>query len=130
MTLADGHPHPARVLATDGTGDLAALAVATGGLPAMAHRAAWRLRPRHWVRALGHPWGSTGAATTGMVIDVSPPPELPHWRGEFIQVGMHLRPGYSGGPLVDGHGCLVGINTIMAGPEMAQAESLPAPRRC
>ena len=72
ITLADGHTLPARVVATDGNGDLAALAVATGGLPAIAHPAAWRLRPRHWVRALGHPWGITGAATAGMVIDVSP----------------------------------------------------------
>jgi S1-C subfamily serine protease len=125
ITLADGHTLPARVVATNGNGDLAALAVATGGLPAIAHPAAWRLRPGHWVVALGHPWGITGAATAGMVIDVSPPPELPHWRGEFIQVGMHLRPGYSGGPLVDGHGCLVGINTMMAGPEVGLAIPFP-----
>jgi serine protease Do len=125
ITLADGRTLPARVLATDGNADLAALAVAAGGLPAIAHPAAWRLRAGHWVLALGHPWGITGAATAGMVIDVGPPPELPRWRGEWIQVGVHLRPGYSGGPLVDGHGCLVGINTMMAGPEVGLAIPFP-----
>jgi serine protease Do len=125
ITLADGRTLPARVLATDGNADLAALAVAAGGLPAIAHPAAWRLRAGHWVLALGHPWGITGAATAGMVIDVGPPLELPRWRGEWIQVGVHLRPGYSGGPLVDGHGCLVGINTMMAGPEVGLAIPFP-----
>jgi S1-C subfamily serine protease len=126
ITLVDGRTLPARVLATDAQADLAALAVAADGLPAIAHPAAWHLQPGHWVLALGHPWGLTGAVTAGMVIDVGAPPELPRWRSALIQVGMHLRPGYSGGPLVDGHGCLVGINTMMAGPEVGLAIPLPA----
>ena len=125
ITLADGRILPGRVLATDGDADLAALAVTAGALPSIAHTASWLLRPGHWVLALGHPWGITGAATAGMVIDVGPPPELPRWRGELIQVGMHLRPGYSGGPLVDGHGRLVGLNTMMAGPEVGLAIPFP-----
>jgi S1-C subfamily serine protease len=125
ITLADGRTLPARVLATDGHTDLAALVVTAGDLPAIAHPAPWLLRPGHWVLALGHPWGLPGAVTAGMVIDVGLPPELPRWRSELIQVGMHLRPGYSGGPLVDGHGYLVGINTMMAGPEVGLAIPFP-----
>jgi S1-C subfamily serine protease len=45
--------------------------------------------------------------------------------GELIQVSLHLRPGHSGGPLVDGHGRLVGINTMMAGPDVGLAIPLP-----
>lgn len=125
VTLMDGRKFSARVLATDVDHDLAALSVAAGGLPAITRTAAWSLRPGHWVLALGHPWGLTGAATAGMVIDVSAPPEMPHWRGELIQVGVHLRPGYSGGPLVDAHGHLVGINTMMAGPDVGLAIPWP-----
>jgi serine protease Do len=126
ITLADGRTLLARVLAADSKADLAALVVSAGALPAIAHATPWLLRPGHWVLALGHPWGVTGAATAGMVIDVGPPPEMPRWRGELIQVSVHLRPGYSGGPLVDAHGHLVGINTMMAGPDVGLA--IPFPR--
>ena len=126
LTLADGRTLPARVLATDIDNDLAVLSVAARSLPTIAHAASWILQPGHWVLALGHPWGVTGAVTAGMVIDVGAPPEMPRLRGEFIQVSAHLRPGYSGGPLVDGHGCLVGINTMMAGPDVGLA--IPFPR--
>jgi S1-C subfamily serine protease len=40
---------------------------------------------------------------------------------EWIAVSLHLRPGHSGGPLVDVQGRLVGINTMMAGPEVGLA---------
>jgi serine protease Do len=125
ITLVDGRTLPARVLATARNADLAVLAVAVNGLPAIVHAPSWLLRPGHWVLALGHPWGLTGAATAGMVIDMGPPPEMPRWRGELIQVSVHLRPGYSGGPLVDGHGHLVGINTMMAGPDVGLAIPFP-----
>ena len=51
---------------------------------------------------------------------MGPPPEIPT-RGELIQVGLHLRPGHSGGPLVDINGRLVGINTMIAGPDVGLA---------
>jgi serine protease Do len=44
------------------------------------------------------------------------------WSGhEWISVGLHLRPGHSGGPLVDVQGRLVGINTMMTGLEVGMA---------
>jgi S1-C subfamily serine protease len=62
-----------------------------------------------------------GAVTAGIVIDTGQPPELPRYRGELIQVSLHLRPGHSGGPMVDVAGRLVGINTMIAGPEVGLA---------
>jgi S1-C subfamily serine protease len=49
------------------------------------------------------------------------PPELAGSGRELIQVDLPLRPGYSGGPLVDVRGRLLGINTMMAGPEVGLA---------
>jgi S1-C subfamily serine protease len=63
----------------------------------------------------------TGAATAGVVIGVGLPPEMPSFRRELIQVSLHLRPGHSGGLLMDGYGRLVGINTMMAGPDVGLA---------
>jgi len=48
-------------------------------------------------------------------------PEMPHAGREWVAVSAHLRPGHSGGPLLDARGRLVGINTMMAGPEVGLA---------
>ncbi len=80
------------------------------------------LRPGQWVMALGHPWGVAGAATGGVVIGAGPDlSEQPLPGQEWIAVSLSLRPGHSGGPLVDAQGRLVGINTMMAGPEVGMA---------
>jgi S1-C subfamily serine protease len=112
---------PARLLAYSRSLDIAALSVDAKGLPAIELGNSRDLQPGQWVLAMGHPWGVIGAATVGVVIDVGLPPEMPGLGRELIQVDLPLRPGYSGGPLVDVHGRLVGINTMMAGPEVGLA---------
>lgn len=121
ITLPDGRTLPARVLAADSNRDLAALAVEANNLPTITPGESQKLQPGQWVLAVGHPWGVLGAATAGIVINMGTPPEMPVHRGEFIQVGLHLRPGHSGGPLVDVQGRLVGINTMITGPEVGLA---------
>lgn len=120
----EGRRWPARVIARDPAHDLAALAVEARGLPALEVGDSRRLRPGEWVVALGHPWGVAGAATAGVVIGVGADlPEAPRLgRGEeWIAVSLRLRPGHSGGPLVDAQGRLLGLNTVMAGPEVGLA---------
>ncbi len=121
VTLSDGRTLPARLLAYDATHDLAALAVDAIGLPAIELGDSRQLQPGQWVLALGHPWGVPGAVTAGVVIGVGPLPEIATPQRELIHLGLHLRPGHSGGPLVDVRGRLVGINTMMAGPDVGVA---------
>jgi S1-C subfamily serine protease len=121
VTLPDGRTLPGRLLAEDTSRDLAAIAVEASGLPTIEVGQSTRLRPGQWVLALGHPWGVAGAVTAGAIIDIGPPPEMLPARGEFIQVGLPLRPGHSGGPLVDVAGRLIGINTMITGPEVGLA---------
>jgi serine protease Do len=122
VTLPDGRTLPARVLAHDADHDLAALAVDATGLPAIQVGPSQHLQPGQWVMALGHPWGVTGAVTSGVVIGAgSEWPEMPHSGREWVVVSLHLRPGYSGGPLVDAQGRLVGVNTMMTGPDVGVA---------
>ena len=122
VTLPDGRTLPARVLAHDADHDLAALAVDATGLPAIQVGQSQHLHPGQWVMALGHPWGVTGAATSGIVIGAgSEWPEMPQSGREWVVVSLHLRPGYSGGPLVDAQGRLVGVNTMMTGPDVGVA---------
>jgi serine protease Do len=122
VVLPDGTRLAARVLAHDRHLDVAALSVAETGLPSIELGDSRTLQPGQWVTALGHPWGIHGAATGGVIIGVgSNLPEMPEDDRELIVVGLQLRPGYSGGPLVDDQGRLVGLNTMMIGPEVGVA---------
>lgn len=116
VTLWDGRSFPARLLAADEALDLAALAVEANGLPTIEPGDSRALHVGQWVTAVGHPWGIRGAAAAGTIIDTGVPVE---WNGagrEMIQVGIQLRPGHSGGPMLDENGRLVGINTMISGP--------------
>jgi S1-C subfamily serine protease len=121
VALADGRTLPARLLAHDTSLDLAALKVDAAGLPAIELGRSMRLQPGQWVLAMGHPWGVPSAATAGVVIGVGPHPEGILPQRELIQVNLPLRPGHSGGPLVDARSRLVGVNTMMNGPEVGLA---------
>lgn len=129
VTLPDGRTFPARVLASDQNHDLAAISIEASNLPTITLGDSRQLQPGHWVLAVGHPWGVPGAVTAGVVIDTGTPPEVPINRGDFIQVGLHLRPGHSGGPLVDVQGRLVGINTMITGPNVGLAVPIHAVKR-
>ena len=119
VILPDGSNLPARILAHDASLDMAALSVDASGLPTIELGDSRTLRPGQWVMALGHPWGVSGAATGGVVIGAGV--EMPQFNQEWIAVSLHLRPGYSGGPLVDAEGRLVGINTMMMSLEVGMA---------
>ena len=121
VTLPDQRVLPARLLARDERSDIAALVVEASDLPAMELGNSKALNPGDLVLAVGHPWGVLGAATMGVVIAVGIPPEMTRLGRDLIQVSLHLRPGHSGGPLVDVHGKLVGVNTMMAGPDVGMA---------
>jgi serine protease Do len=122
VILPDGSARTARVLARDSSIDVAVLAVDAGLLPTIQPGQSRDLRAGQWVMALGHPWGVPGAATAGVVIGTGEDmPEMPLPGRDWIAVGLHLRPGHSGGPLVDSRGRLVGINTMMIGPEVGMA---------
>ena len=122
VVLPDGSSHAARVLAQDSTLDVAALMVDASALAAFDLGDSKSLRPGQWVTALGHPWGVAGAATAGTVIGVGTDlPGMPLTGREWIAVSLRVRPGHSGGPLVDAQGRLAGINTMMVGPGIGLA---------
>jgi serine protease Do len=122
VVLPDGRSLPARVLAHDPQRDLALLSVKASGLTPMALGDSSQLRPGELVFAVGHPWGVARAATAGVVIGLGGDmPEMSANRREWLMVSLVLRPGNSGGPLVDVAGRLLGVNTIMTGPEVGGA---------
>lgn len=122
VDLPDGRTLPAEILASDPDRDLAALHVDAEGLPTIQLADSRAVRAGQWVTALGHPWGVQGAATAGVVIGMGKEwPEMARARYDWLVVGLHMRPGHSGGPLVDVHGRLLGINTMINGPDVGLA---------
>jgi len=120
--LPDGRGLPARVLAHDPQRDLALLQVKASGLTPLSLGDAEQLRAGELVFAVGHPWGVARAATAGVVIGLGGDmPEMASGRREWLMVSLVLRPGNSGGPLVDAAGRLLGVNTIMTGPGVGGA---------
>ncbi len=121
VTLWDGSSLRGQVVAVDRKKDLAAIAVEAKELPAAEMAARGQAQPGQWVIALGHPWGIEGAVTAGIIIAVGRPVEELPYDGELIQAGLRLRPGHSGGPMLNYDGRLVGINTMISGPDVGLA---------
>jgi S1-C subfamily serine protease len=130
VTLPDGRPFdsaqgktlPAQLIAHDREHDLAALSVDATDLPTIALGDSRQLQPGQWVMAIGHPWGMPGAVTGGIVIGSgSEFPEMPPSGRDWVVVSLHMRPGHSGGPLIDSEDRLVGVNTMITGPDVGVA---------
>jgi serine protease Do len=119
VELADGRVFDAEILSRDSDCDLAALRIQAEGLPTAQLADSRAVRPGQYVMALGHPWGIVGAATAGVLIGMGRQwPEMPPTRQDWLVVSLHLRPGHSGGPLVDARGRFLGINTMINGPDV------------
>lgn len=129
VTLPDGRHLPATVLAQDRNIDLAALSV-EADLPTIELGRSERLRPGEWVLAVGHPWGVLGAVTGGVVVGSGPNlVGLAPTAHDWIAVSLRMRPGHSGGPLIDTAGRLIGINTMISGPNLGFAVPVHVAKR-
>lgn len=122
VVLRDGRTFPAQVIAQDEDLDVAALSIDAHDLPTIPLGESRSLKAGQMVLATGHPWGVIGAVAAGVVIGTGEFwPHMPQMRRDMIAVDLNLRPGNSGGPLVDSWGRLIGINTLMTGPEVGMA---------
>ena len=122
VKLPDGRTLPARLIAYDQVHDLAALTVDARDLQAIELGDSQNLQPGQWVTSIGHPWGVAGAVTAGTVIGNGADfPEMQTGGRKFVAASLHMRPGHSGGPMIDSAGKLVGINTLINGPDVGVA---------
>ncbi|HEY0382066.1 MAG TPA: trypsin-like peptidase domain-containing protein [Candidatus Elarobacter sp.] len=109
VILSDGRSFRARVERRDERRDLALLRIDATGLPAAAVRDARDVRVGEVLVAVGHPLGIPNALTMGIAhaaVTAS---------SRFVQAGVMLAPGNSGGPLADVQGRVVGINSMVVG---------------
>jgi S1-C subfamily serine protease len=115
VTLPDGREVKAQLIGRDPSTDLAALRLAAADLGANAGPAeiAPDARVGHLVLAVGRPGPSGLRASLGVVSAVEGP--VRSWRGGELEgiifADLTLYPGFSGGPLVDLTGRVVGLNS-------------------
>jgi serine protease Do len=121
VVFDDGRTLPARLVAREPANDLAALCVEARDLPAVTVADSDALRVGQLVFALGHPLGEPYSAAVGIVRAVDQPQPDGAAARRVVQADLTLFPGNSGGPLLDAHGAVVGINSMVMPPRLALA---------
>src|SRR5216117_523320 len=113
VTLGTGKEARAQVVGSDAATDLAVIRIGESGLQAAELADAESLRVGQLVIAIGDPLGFHSTVTTGVVSALGRSLRARDGRviENVIQTDAALNPGNSGGPLVDTHGKVVGVNT-------------------
>ena len=123
--LHDGTTVPATLAGRDPSTDLAVLRLADGASAPPVAPATDAPRVGQLVLALGRPGGSV-TASLGIVSAVGG--EWRTWQGgtidRFVRLDVAVYDGFSGGPLVDAAGRVIGVNT--SGLARATAVTVPA----
>ncbi len=115
VTLSNKHKYKAQVVLTDMPHDLALLQIDAPNLTPAVLSNSQNLQVGQKVYAIGNPFGLSGTMTTGIIS------ALRSVRGpegnlieNAIQTDAAINPGNSGGPLLNSHGEVIGINSLIA----------------
>ena len=128
VVFVDGATYRAPVIGADPATDLAVVRALGPSLPALELATADTLRVGQLVIAIGDPLGLQSTVTTGVVSALGRSLNARDGRTieNVIQTDAALNPGNSGGPLVDTHGRVVGINTAIIAGAQGIAFAIPA----
>src|SRR5437773_1285562 len=115
VTLNNRKTYRATVIGTDRSHDLAVIQIKAPNLPAMVLGDSRNLQVGQKVYAIGNPFGLSGTLTRGIVSSIRQVQEPDGMViEEAIQTDAAINPGNSGGPLLNWHGEVIGINTMIA----------------
>jgi len=120
VTLGDQSRHPAKLVGADTRNDIALLKIEPRGrkLTALPLGDSRSLRVGQRVLAIGNPFGFQSTLTTGVVSALGRTVQTGEqtFIDEAIQTDAAINRGNSGGPLLDSHGRVIGINTAIFAP--------------
>ena len=115
ITLSDGSTHRARLVGSDPSTDLAVLRIdaPAAALTPLVLGDSDELAVGDGVVAIGSPFGLDGTVTSGIVSALHRQMTAPnnYTITDAIQTDAAINHGNSGGPLLDGRGRVVGVNT-------------------
>jgi len=114
VTLHNRKKYKATVVGTDPAHDLAVIQIKAPELVPAILGDSRNLQVGQKVYAIGNPFGLAGTMTRGIVSSIRPVRE-PNgaYIDEAIQTDAAINPGNSGGPLMNWHGEVIGINTMI-----------------
>jgi len=131
VTLADDKRVEARLVSSDPANDIAVIKInAPAPLPFIEMCTSADLMPGETVVALGNPFGYGHTVTAG-VVSATKRDVVVRGRTVYkglIQTDAAINPGSSGGPLVNVHGQLVGINTAIRAEAQNIGFAIPVDR--
>jgi S1-C subfamily serine protease len=115
VTLHNRKKYRATIVGTDRSHDLAVVQIKAPDLTPMALGDSGNLQVGQKVYAIGNPFGLAGTLTRGIVSSIRQVQEPDGMTiDEAIQTDASINPGNSGGPLLNMHGEVIGINTMIA----------------
>jgi S1-C subfamily serine protease len=115
VTLHNRKKYHARLVGSDRSHDLAIIQIKASDLNPMTLGDSKGLQVGQKVYAIGNPFGLSGTLTSGIVSSIRQVQEPDGVTiQEAIQTDAAINPGNSGGPLLNSHGEVIGINTMIA----------------
>jgi S1-C subfamily serine protease len=114
VTLHNRKKYKATVVGSDPSHDLAVIQIKAPELVPAVLGDSRVLQVGQKVYAIGNPFGLAGTMTRGIVSSIRPVREPSGAMiGDAIQTDAAINPGNSGGPLMNWHGEVIGINTMI-----------------
>ncbi len=125
VTLHNRKKYKATIVGTDKSHDLAIVQIKAPDLLPMTLGDSTNLQVGQKVYAIGNPFGLAGTLTRGIVSSIRQVQEPDGLViDEAIQTDAAINPGNSGGPLLNWHGEVIGINTMIASNGVEQSAGI------
>ena len=117
ITAHDGTEYDAKVIGADPSTDLAVLKIDSSvRFPVLKFADPEKVKIGHWAIAIGAPFSLSRTVTVGIVSSLERKGVGMNLYENYVQTDASVNPGNSGGPLLNIHGEVIGVNDFILSP--------------